>query len=166
MAFKEIEQTIGKLTDRIKAAMINPELDRVKTEVKKSLEALKKSPENSNIAVGLLESGLRGLRVDLAELKVSEDQWKDYEKIYRERFELVTKGMTREAILSSMEAEKLKLFVDDYAKYTRLDEAIAKCERQGSGVPLKKFIRLIQNNSSFLSGLGAGLMSFLNANKK
>ena len=151
----------GKIAETIKEALANPELDKIEKETKAALKEAKEAPENSNLAVSLLEAGLSGLREDLEELKIDPSLWPEYEKAFQSRFELATKGLQNEAIMASMEAKKLDLFVNDFAQFSKLDNVIAECKKKESGRPLIQLIRFIQSNSSFFEGFGLGGSSFM-----
>ena len=158
-------KTLKKFTERIKEALVNPELDKVKAEVQAALEEMKKNPKNSNVTASLLKRGVEGLRKDLKELKISPHDFAKYERAYETRFRVATTNLEKEAILKSPETLQLNAFVEDYAQYTKLDEIIAECKKKDSKDPLKKFIQLVRKSSPLLLGIGAGVSSWLSKTK-
>jgi hypothetical protein len=155
-----------KIAEAWKEAMINPELDRVKSEVRAALEEMKENPEGSDVTAALLERGLKGLRADLQELDISEDQWEQYEKAYERRFRVAITDLEKGAILKSPESLQLDAFVNDFASYAKLDEVIAESKAKKSKKPMNKFVQTIRDNSALFVGIGAGLMKWLSEGKE
>ena len=154
------------LGERFKDALVNPELDKVKAEVKGALKKAKEHPENSQLATSLLERGLAGLDADLAELKIPERERKAYREAYEARFKTATENLELTAVAESLEGQKLDAFINDYAKYAKLDAVIAECKKKDSKEPMKKFMQTIRKASPILAGIGAGLMKWLGLDEK
>lgn len=155
-----------KITEAWQEAMVNPELDRVKSEVRAALKEMKENPEGSDVTAALLERGLKGLRADLKELDISEDQWKQYEKAYERRFRVATTDLEKGAMLKSPESLQLDAFVNDFASYAKLNEVIAESKAKKSKKPMNRFVQTIRDNSALFVGIGAGIMKWLSAGKK
>lgn len=150
-----------KITERIQEAMINPDLDQVQKEVRAALEEMKTQPEKTDLLTGIIERGKLGLRADLKELNIAKAGWPSYEQALERRFRVGITDVTKEAILHSLEAEKLDAFVNDYAHYAGLDTIIAECKRKESNDPLKRLIRTMQAATPLFAGIAAGFKQWL-----
>ena len=154
------------LGEKFKDALINPELDKVRSEVQGALKKAKEHPENSQLSTSLLDRGLAGLDADLAELNIPVAQRKAYREAYESRFKTATEGLESKAISESLEGKKLDAFINDYAKYARLDAVIEDCKKQDSKKPLKRFVQTIRKATPILAPIGASIMGWLNSGKE
>jgi hypothetical protein len=144
----------------------NPELDQTIAALQKAREELKDVSDNADLVARILERAKGPLNQELANLNVPADQQPQLAAAFETRFRVATTGLERDAIFRSLEGERLSAFINDYTKYTHLDAVIAECRKRDSKDPMKRFIRTIQANTPLLTGIGVGVMQWLNQGKK
>ncbi|MBN2306920.1 hypothetical protein JXD20_02950 [Candidatus Peregrinibacteria bacterium] len=143
-----------KFTDRISDAWDNPELDETKAALAKAIL------ESGTTAIDL-QRALAVLDEEMTKLGKSDEERSQLKKDFERRFRVFTGNNEREAVLKSPEAIHIDAFVDDFAVYSRLNEAIERSRKEKSKDPLFRIIQTARASTPLLAGLGAGLMKFL-----
>ena len=155
-----------KITDKVKEAMVNPELDGTAASLRRAREELKDVPGNSDLVARIMERVKGSLDQDLTELNIPEEQKSQLATAFETRFKVATTGLERDAIFRSVEGERLNAFINDFAKYTRLDAVIEDGRKRDSKDPMKRLVRTMRAATPLFVGIGAGITRWLNDGKK
>ena len=102
---------LNKLTEFFSES--DPKLDRLKESILDDLEDLKKSPELTSLAINMWKSAEKGLRKDLKELNVSDEQTEAIVKEAKEKFEYSMGKEQFAEIMKSPEKKALDKYISD-----------------------------------------------------
>jgi hypothetical protein len=148
---------LGNEGSEAKTGKENPELDKTKEALKKlkdeiDVNKISKADEKADEKtdeINVTEVS-KAFEIDLDELGIKDTKEREgYIRTLKERL-----------IAESPELANVNEFVDNVAKYTKLDKLIEQCKKEKSGDPLERFARNLKENVPWLAAAAGWILSF------